>query len=172
MPDAYIGEINVFAFNYAPEGWESCDGRALRIADHQALYALIGTTYGGDGVTTFNLPDLRSRTMLHRGASRPLGRPGGAEISASGQIPKHAHALFASADPGSTNDPAGALPAALAIGSEATGSYFAYAANPVEKQLSAEALAPAGSSAAHDNMQPSLTVNFCIAVTGRYPARG
>lgn len=167
----YIGEIRLFSFNYAPQGWAVCNGQALRIADYPALFEQIGVSYGGDGITTFHLPDLRGRTPLNRGDGYPMATPGGAAgISLTGQIPKHTHPLRASAAPGTTNNPAGALLAAVAEGSAVSTTRFAYAKAPATAYLVSDTLAMAGSAAAHNNMQPSLVINFCIALTGLVPA--
>lgn len=127
MAEPFIGEIRLFGFGFAPQGWATCDGQALNINQNQALYALIGTTYGGSG-TTFNLPDLRGRTLLHRSTTDPTyleGKGGGSEavtLTAASQLPAHTHALAANAAAGSTNVPKDNVPAAVALAGQ-----FAYA---------------------------------------------
>jgi microcystin-dependent protein len=171
MTEPYIGEIRLFSFAYAPPGWAVCNGQALPIAHYAALFAQIGVRYGGDGTTTFHLPDLRGRTLLNRGDGYPLATPGGAPgVCLAGQIPKHTHPLRASTDPGTTNNPAGALLAAVAEGSVVSTTRFAYAKAPATAYLASDTLAMAGSAAAHNNMQPSLVISYCIALTGLDPA--
>lgn len=168
MVEPFIGEIRLFGFGYAPQGWATCDGQLLNISQNQALYALIGTTYGGNGTTNFNLPDLRGRTMLHRGSSYMEGREGGIEtvaLSATSQLPAHTHALNANSAAGGTNVPQGNVPAAVAITDQ-----FAYATAKASPAAVFPSLTSTG-GAAHDNMQPSLTLNFCIALTGLFPSR-
>jgi microcystin-dependent protein len=171
MAEPFIGEIRLFGINYAPQGWATCDGQLLNITQNQALYSLIGTTYGGNGTTNFNLPDFRGRTLLHANATYLEGKPGGAEtvaLTATSQLPAHNHALLANSTPGNSNVPQGNVLAAVA---ETTN--FAYAttkASPAAT-MAAGALSPAGGSGAHNNVQPSLTINFCIALTGIWPSR-
>lgn len=173
MGDPYIGEIRLLAFNFAPRGWATCDGQTMPITQNQALYSLLNTIYGGDGRTTFNLPDLRGRTMIHRSQTYPEGVKGGTEtvaLTAASQLPVHSHGLLASSAAGSTNAPGGNLLAAVA---DATNSKYAYATEKASPAafLAPASLAPAGASAGHNNMQPSLVVNYCIALTGVYPPR-
>lgn len=171
MAEPFIGEIRLFGFNYAPQGWATCDGQLLNIAQNQALYSLLGTTYGGNGTTNFNLPDFRGRTLLHASASYREGQPGGSEtvvLSATSQLPAHSHALLANANPGTSNVPQGNVPADVAV----AGS-FAYAtakATPAAT-MAAGSLSSNGGSGGHNNVQPSLTINYCIALTGIWPSR-
>ena len=174
MAESFIGEVRLFSFGFAPKGWATCDGQTLSIAQHNALFSLLGTIYGGDGVRTFNLPDLRGRTMLHRASASPQGAPGGVEgVALRDQIPSHTHALMANSAPGSTNNPAGAVLAAVADSATAISTTnFAYATTKVpDTYLKPDTLAKAGASAPHNNMQPSLAINYCIALTGLYPYR-
>ncbi len=171
MSEPYIGEIRLFSFGFAPTGWATCDGQTLNIAQNTALFSLLGTTFGGNGTTTFNLPDFRGRAIIHRSVGYPQGTAGGKEtiaLAAASQLPAHAHALTANSGAGNTNVPANDVLAA--VGSDGKSVYAATKATP-PAALAAGALSPAGGSAAHNNMQPSLTINYCIALTGYYPMR-
>lgn len=171
MAEPFIGEIRLFGFNFAPQYWSTCDGQTLSISQNNALFSLIGTTYGGDGTTNFKLPDFRGRTLLHANATYREGIPGGAEavaLSATSQLPTHTHALMANSLAGGTNMPQGDVLAAVADAGKTT--YATTKASPAAT-MAAGALSPAGSSAGHNNMQPSLTINFCIALTGLWPSR-
>lgn len=171
MAEPFIGEIRLFGFNYAPQGWSTCDGQTLSISQNNALFALIGTTYGGNGTTNFMLPDFRGRTLLHANGTYLEGKPGGTEtvaLTATSQLPAHNHALMASSLPGGTNLPQGDVLAAVADTGKST--YAAAKATPAAT-MAPGALSPAGGSAGHNNMQPSLTINFCIALTGLWPSR-
>jgi len=173
MAEPYIGEIRLFSFGYAPQGWATCDGQTLNIVQNQALYALLGTTYGGDGATTFKLPDLRGRTALHRSATYKEGKAGGAEtvaLSTTAQLPVHTHLLAANAAVGGSNVPQGNL---LATVQDSSGTKFAYAAAKATPAatLAPGTLSPAGASGSHNNVQPSLAINYCIALTGYFPPR-
>ncbi len=171
MAESFLGEIRLFGFNYAPQGWATCDGQLLNIPQNQALFSLIGTTYGGNGTTNFNLPDFRGRTLLHANATYLEGKPGGAEtvaLSATSQLPAHGHALMANSNPGNSNVPQGNVLSAVA---ETTNFAYATAKATPAATMAAGTLSPAGGSAAHNNVQPSLAVNYCIALTGIWPQR-
>jgi len=169
VSDPFIGEIKMFAGNFAPVAWAFCDGQMLSISQHDALFALIGTTYGGDGQTTFALPDLRGRIPIHNrtspssGVSYFLGENGGTEsvTLTAQQMPQHRHPL--------------ASPAAAKAGSPA-GNAFGVAAG-TNLYVEAEGVAdlegnlPAGGSQPHDNMMPYLTVNFIICLEGIFPSQ-
>jgi microcystin-dependent protein len=169
MAEPFIGEIRLFAGNFAPAGWAFCRGQALPIVDHDALFQLIGTTYGGDGQETFALPDLRSRVPIHMGAvaGQPtyiLGATGGTETVTltTQQIPGHTHALLATSSAGTANSPAGrvtAAPPAIDLYIEDTPSASA----------AAQAIGAAGGSQPHENMQPYLCINYIIALFGLFP---
>jgi microcystin-dependent protein len=162
--DPFIGEIRPFAFGITPSGWLPCEGQVLSIAQNQALFALLGTTYGGNGQTTFCLPDLRGRTPIGVSATHPQGQAGG-EASHTLQIselPGHTHMVMASNDPPSAPSPVD--------GVWATRNENAYSKN-ADGNMSAAAIATAGSSQAHNNLQPYLPVNFCIAIQGLWPPR-
>lgn len=173
MAEAFIGEIRLFGFNYAPTGWATCDGQTLTINQNQALFALIGTIYGGDGINNFKLPDFRGRVMTHRNLSDPIfqeGKPGGNEgvaLNSTAQLPQHSHALLANSTPGTAYLPKDNVPATVADSSK-----FIYSNTKATPSILAPgSLSPAGGSAPHNNMQPSLVINYCIALTGYFPPR-
>ncbi len=172
MSNPYIGEIRMFGGNFAPAGWMFCDGSMLAIADNDALFALIGTTYGGDGQTTFALPDLRSRVPIHAGTDSGItymiGENGGVEQVTLGasQIPGHNHALLASKSPASAGTPSNRVPAQETT--VATGLY--YPAGP-SAPLHPGSVLPVGGSQPHSNLQPHLAVNFIISLFGIFPTQ-
>jgi microcystin-dependent protein len=183
MADPFLAEIRMFGFNFAPRGWAKCDGQILPINQNQSLYALLGTTYGGDGRTTFALPDLRSRTPAHPNhsgglpQSLTLGQKKGAETHQLdvNEMPAHNHTVTATGDQGSDNS-INSVPADGAtntFASQARGDAAFYNANDTSSlvYMDATTLSNAGASSAHNNMQPSLTINFCIALTGLFPSR-
>jgi microcystin-dependent protein len=159
----YIGEIRMFAGNFAPQGWSFCEGQTLSISQNDTLFALIGTTYGGDGQETFRLPDLRGRVPAHAG-SVPLATADGAEsvTLSTQQMPMHGHPLTARGGPGSSSSPGGEL--------LATGAAPLYAEDAPTQPLSPQAIAPVGGSWPHENRQPFLCINFIIALAGVYPS--
>jgi microcystin-dependent protein len=174
MSEPFLAEIRMVGFNFAPRGWAACDGQILPINQNQALYSLLGTTYGGDGRTTFALPDLRGRAPVHFGSSSgsgaaiALGGKGGVENVAlqASQIPSHGHAITSTSNPASTDDPAAAVLAKQARFGPALH------AEPVDLvPLAPTALASSGGGSAHDNMQPFHVVNFVIALQGVFPSR-
>lgn len=164
--DPFLGEIRAFAFDRIPNGWLPCDGRELTVQQNVALYALLGKRYGGNGTTTFALPDLRGRTPLGWSATLPLAQKDGLEGVAltTDQVPSHTHAAFGSTAAASTAAPSAAALATLPTGTNA------YAA-PGTTTLNAAAVSTSGGSAPHPNMQPSLVVSWCIATTGLFPSR-
>jgi len=168
MAEPFISEIRAFGFNFAPKGWATCDGQLLAINQNQALYSLIGITYGGDGRTNFNLPDLRGRTPIHFDASYREGQKSGSEnvTLTTGQIPAHTHTLEATTSAPAANTPASNLLATL----PADKADFTAPANS-NSTLNPASLAAAGGSIPHNNMQPSLVINFCIALIGVFPSR-
>ncbi|MCE1191426.1 MAG: tail fiber protein [Acidovorax sp.] len=169
--DPFIGEIRAFAFGMIPKGWAVCNGSLLAIAQNQPLFSLLGTRYGGNGQTTFALPDLRGRTPVGYGQTQsgglPLGTNGGSETVAltTAQVPSHSHALRGTTGLATTNNPANGVLAQTANAASA-----AYAA-PGSATLAAAAVASSGAGLAHENMQPSLVVNWCIAINGIFPSR-
>ena len=167
MAEPFLAEIRIMSFQFAPRGWALCNGQILPINQNQALFSLLGTTYGGDGRVNFALPDLRGRVPAHTGAGVILGQRGGAEnVTVSLQnLPQHDHALRASAAPANSASAAGNVLAKKArFGKDVFGS----PANPVP--MHPQALAPAGGSQPHTNMQPFLTLNFVIALQGIFPS--
>ena len=170
MGQPFVGEIRMFAGNFAPNGWMFCEGQTMPIAENEVLFQLIGTTYGGDGQETFNLPNLASRSPIHAGtgagATRVLAEMGGAEsvTLTTQQIPVHNHALLASTVTGTQNAPAGEV---LASGS----SVSIYRPQPPTQALAAQTLAPSGGSQPHDNMIPFLCINFIISLFGVFPSQ-
>ncbi len=171
MSDPYIGQIMLFAGNFAPYNYAFCDGSLVSIASNDTLYSLIGTTYGGDGVSTFGLPDLRGRVPIHMGVNQSNGQVysegqlGGTEnvTLTSNQLPVHTHALSAAVADGTQGSPASAY---LAGG----GSISRYASAAPATAMSPQSISPSG-ALPHDNMQPFLAISFVIALYGIYPAR-
>ncbi|MEZ5455697.1 MAG: tail fiber protein [Lysobacteraceae bacterium] len=172
MADPFVAEIRMFPFNFAPHGWAFCDGQLLPISQNTALFSLLGTTYGGNGKSNFALPNLQGRAPMHPGQGpglslHDLGETGGTETVSllESEIPSHSHAQRAAIDPGDLFAPANN---ALAT------SVGAAMYQPTVTQLvnmSDQSLAPAGGDQPHNNMQPYLTVNFCIAMQGVFPPR-
>jgi microcystin-dependent protein len=169
MTQPYVGEIRMFGGNFAPYGWAFCDGSLISIADNSVLFTLIGTTYGGDGTSTFGLPNLLSRMPIHAGlgstqTSYVLGQVGGLEevTLKTNQIPSHTHTLTASGNNASANVPTSNLLATTASGNPYTAAAAGIAMN-------AASVAQVGSSMPHDNMMPFLCVSFIISLFGIYP---
>lgn len=172
--DPYLGEIRMFAGSYAPLHWALCDGTSFAVADYSALFSLLGNTYGGDGMTTFKLPDLRGRIPIHQGTgvgleSRYVGQWGGLEAIAltERQIPGHNHPLQASTDSAGTDVPTGLVTATADF------NFYDDEEGTFEIQdLAEESMASAGEGWPHDNMMPVLGINYIICVTGAaYPPR-
>jgi microcystin-dependent protein len=176
--DPFLGEIRIFAGNYEPMGWMKCDGQILQISGNDALFAVIGTTYGGDGITTFALLDFRGRVPQGRGTGYPLGQKGGSENAAlsANNLPLHSHsALVKCANRSDSETPGGNVPgAAVASGSDAPRNEYVPSAGQTLVDLSSSCVSidSAGGSSAHQNIQPSLALNFIIAVEGIFPTRG
>ena len=160
--DPYLGEIRMFAGNFAPAGWQLCAGQVLAIAENEVLFNLIGTTYGGDGQETFALPDLRGRLPLHRGNGFTLGEGGGVEevTLTIQELPMHTHPFVASTNAGTTTNPPENL---LAKGGAA------YIQDVGTAALNPASVSSAGGSQPHTNIQPYLCINFIIALSGVYP---
>lgn len=165
MAGPYIGEIRLFAGTFAPQGWLFCDGTLLAISENEALFSLIGTTYGGDGQSTFALPDLRGRVPIHFGGGFSLGEPGGAETETvtTAQLPVHRHALEASTDVGGASSPSNAVLARTPAG----GLQVYTQDNSV--QPTATPVQTVGGGQAHENRQPLVAVSFIIAQFGIFP---
>jgi len=168
MAQPYIGEIRMFAGNFAPAGWMFCEGQLLPISEYDTLFNLIGTTYGGDGQSTFALPDLRGRLPLHQGNGFILAETGGAEeiTLTVNQIPAHSHPLLGSADLGSSPDPAGNVLAT----SRTAGVDLYLEQTPPNANLDPGSISPVGGSQPHTNFQPYLCVDFIISLFGLYPS--
>lgn len=173
MSEPFLAEIRIVGFNFAPRGWAFCDGQILPINQNQSLYSLLGTTYGGDGRTSFALPDLRGRTPIHTGRSNGgqdhhLGTKSGEETHtlSANEMPRHTHTARGSGDEADT-------PAVSTAGTHTlatTGvSVYRNPSNPVF--LDTASIANVGGGQAHENMQPWLAVNFCIALQGLFPSR-
>ncbi|MFF1879440.1 phage tail protein [Leifsonia sp. NPDC058230] len=171
MANPYLAEIRLVPFTFAPPGWALCNGQLLGISQNTALFSLLGTTYGGDGRSTFALPDLQGRTAMHPAAGlHELGDSGGAETVAliASEMPVHTHTVSAVDALGTTNSPASASFATPRIGRTPEPTYAA-ASGPLP--LSPSAFNPAGGSLPHNNMPPYLTLNYMIAVQGVFPLR-
>jgi microcystin-dependent protein len=163
MAEPFLSEIRLMSFEFAPKGWALCNGQLLPINQNQALFSLLGTTYGGDGRVNFALPDLRARTPIHVGSGHTLGERGGeqAHTLSIAELPTHTHVLNGSGTSAETNIPTGAVLAAV---------NNAYAAPANLVALSPSSVTNAGGSQAHLNMQPFLTLSFCIALQGIFPS--
>jgi microcystin-dependent protein len=166
MAQPYVGEIRMFAGNFAPAGWMFCEGQLLPISENETLFQLIGTTYGGDGQSTFALPDLRGRVPIHQGSGFILAETGGAEeiTLTVPQIPAHSHALLATLSPGDINIPGGNL----------TGESAAvkiYVSDVAGGALAASVIGSVGGSQPHTNFQPYLCVDFIISLFGIFPSQ-
>jgi microcystin-dependent protein len=168
MAQPYVGEIRMFAGNFAPAGWMFCEGQLLPISENETLFNLIGTTYGGDGQSTFALPDLRGRIPIHQGSSFVLAQSGGVEtvtLTAS-QIPAHSHPFLASANPASSKSPGNQVP-----GITQSATITPYGTDAPLVQLSSNAVGAAGGSQPHDNFQPYLCIDFIISLFGIFPSQ-
>ena len=171
MAEPFLAEVRIVGFNFAPRGWAFCDGQILPINQNQSLYSLLGTTYGGDGRTTFALPDLRGRTPIHVGASdggshHSQGQKSGEEthVLSVSEMPQHRHLPSGTSLPDTTPTPGpSVLPGQNAGAPYRTGAAAQF--------MGVGTVANAGGSQAHDNMQPYLALNFCIALQGLFPSR-
>lgn len=168
MADPFLAEIRIVSFGFAPRGWALCNGQLLPINQNQALFALLGTTYGGNGQTTFALPDLRGRAPLHFGGGTSLGESAGQEnvTLLASQLPTHAHGVRADAGVATASVPAAAL---LAKKPRFGANIYAAPQNLVE--LRPDAVASVGGGQPHENLQPFLTLNFVIALSGIFPSQ-
>lgn len=174
--DPFVGEIRIFGGNFAPRGWAYCNGQLLPLSQNTALFSILGTMYGGDGKTTFALPNLMGRAPMHQGQSQggsayTIGEQSGVTAVAltSAEMQSHSHAAMANSANGNTANPEGAV-WATSPGSRDDPGPSIYSASP-EVQMNPAALALAGGGGAHNNMQPYLGIGFIIALQGVYPPR-
>jgi len=166
MSEPFIGEVRLFSGNYAPVDWAFCDGRNLRISDYEMLFSLIGTTYGGDGVQYFNLPDLRGRVPVHQSSNYPLGMKFGTETVtlATAELPPHTHSVTASSQAASQGSPSNGVVAATTLNS--------YDSANASQAMSNAAVDYQGGNQPHNNIAPYQAVNYIIALIGVYPIQG
>jgi microcystin-dependent protein len=167
MAEPFLSEIRIMSFAFPPRGWALCGGQLLQINQNQALFSLLGTTFGGDGQVTFALPDLRGRVPIHVGGGHTLGERGGeqAHTLSIAEIPTHAHVAQGVNVAATTTDPSGAL---LAVPPVGLGNDYAPPSNLVT--MNPAAISNVGGSQAHLNMQPFLALSFCIALQGIFPS--
>ncbi|MFN2510477.1 MAG: phage tail protein [Pyrinomonadaceae bacterium] len=173
MSDQFVAEIRIFPFNFPPTGWAFCNGQLLPLSQNTALFSLLGTTYGGDGKSTFALPDLQGNAPMQPGQGqglslRDLGQEGGTEAVTLlvSEIPLHTHGLMAvGSDPAESNDPTN-----NALARSKNGNAYTTTLNPLVLMAS-QTLPPAGGGLPHSNLQPYLTLSFCIALQGIFPQR-
>jgi microcystin-dependent protein len=165
MAQPYVGEIRMFAGNFAPAGWMFCEGQLLPISENETLFQLIGTTYGGDGQSTFALPDLQGRIPIHQGNGFILAETGGAEdiTLTTTQIPAHSHAFVATNATGTSPNASGNIAAA-------TGNIDLYRETAANTPMAAQTIGPVGGSQPHTNFQPYLCINFIISLFGIFPS--
>jgi microcystin-dependent protein len=165
MAEPFLSEIRLMSFDFAPRYWAKCDGQLLPIKQNQALFSLLGTNYGGDGKTSFGLPDFRGRVALHRSSSHALASRGGEEdhTLTPSEIPSHTHPVVATSQNASTGIPSSAVGYA-----RAANALYAPPTNPVN--MAEQAVSRSGGSEPHTNMQPYLTISFCIALNGIFPS--
>jgi len=165
MSSPFIGEIRMFGGNFAPQGWAFCNGALMAIDQNDALFQLIGTTYGGDGQTTFALPDLQSRIPIHVGPGFALAQQAGVEsvTLTTSQIPAHSHVPQANSSAGTQSSPAGGVWAESTLGQ--------FSASAPSVSMAPGALGPGGGSQPHDNMMPFLVVNFILSLFGIFPSQ-
>lgn len=173
MAEPFVGQIIQVGFNFAPKGYATCDGQTIAIQQNTALFSLIGTTYGGNGSTTFQLPDLRGRTPLHWGQGPglplfPIGQSSGSEsvTLAVTQMPAHSHLILAENGGNGTANPSGAFPA-----TEISGQGLTAYSTTIDTTMAPSMIGNTGSNFPHNNLQPLLTINYCIALQGVFPSR-
>jgi len=167
MSEPFLAEVKLFGFNFPPRGWAECNGQILPINQNQSLYSLLGTTYGGDGRTTFALPDLRGRACMHKGDGHTLGQRDGEEdhTLTMSEIPNHTHQLRAYSDAADSNQAPGRRYG------QATTTAYRPLSGSMTSDMNANSVGNRGSGSPHNNMQPYLAVNFCIALQGLFPSR-
>jgi microcystin-dependent protein len=174
MADPFVAEIRIFPFNFAPKGWAFCDGQLLPLSQNTALFSLLGTTYGGDGKSNFALPNMQGNAPMHPGQGpglslHDLGETGGSQTVSllESEIPVHSHVMHASGDPADNNVVTNAM-AAKPLG---RGNNLYTTASGALVTMNFSAITPAGGDQPHNNMQPYLTLSFCIALQGVFPPR-
>ncbi|MEY2578081.1 MAG: hypothetical protein QOI49_905 [Verrucomicrobiota bacterium] len=174
MADPFVAEIRIFPFNFAPKGWAFCDGQLLPLSQNTALFSLLGTTYGGDGKSNFALPNMQGNAPMHPGQGpglslHDLGETGGSQTVSllESEIPVHSHPMHASGDPADNNVVTNAM-AAKPLG---RGNNLYTTASGALVTMNFSAIAPTGGDQPHNNMQPYLTLSFCIALQGVFPPR-
>ncbi len=179
MGQPYVGEIRLFAGNFAPAGWSTCDGQLISINENSALFQLIGTTYGGDGINTFGLPNLAARVPIHQGgngvSNYTLGQSGGvANVTLTlNQIPSHSHPVVVDLNPATSGSPAGAFLANASPNALFTvPNSSANPDSPVFRTLNAAMLPNTAGNEPHDNLQPYLALTFIISLFGVFPSQG
>jgi len=170
MSEPFVGEIKMFAGNFAPRGWALCDGQLLSVSQNDALFSLFGTIYGGDGRTTFGLPGMRGRLPIHMGSGpglmpRQIGQRFGQEnvTLTAAQVTPHTHQMRATDEAGDTTDPSGQV--------QARTTDDAYSTENPDTNMASTAISPSGGSQSHVNIQPFLCINFIVALVGIYPSR-
>lgn len=175
MTNPFIGEIRLFGFPRIPNGWLACNGQSVPIAQNEPLYSVIGTTYGGDGATNFNMPDLRGRVAIGQGTgqslpSYALGQPGGQEQHTliEAEMPTHSHSLMSSTATATSAAPG----VTVHIATDSSGNFYAPIANAAPYATMAPCVTTAGNSVAHDNMMPTVVANYCICTQGIFPSSG
>lgn len=178
MSEPFVGEIRMFAGSYAPDGWLFCQGQTVQINDYEILFNLIGTTYGGDGNSTFGLPDMASRVPVHvgnlAGNNYLLGQTGGLEnvTLQTQQLPPHGHTLATAGSAGTTNTPAGNTLLSDQGPAGTTPQLYGPYVGGSTVNLSPQSIQPSGGNQPHANIQPSLAINFIISMYGTYPSQG
>ncbi len=170
MSEPFLAEVRIVGFNFAPRGWAFCDGQILPINQNQSLYSLLGTTYGGDGRTSFALPDLRGRTPIHVDNGFTEGRKTGEETHTldTQELPSHTHAMDANNNSVNQPSPTGNLPGQVP---STVDNIYSSASDNLNTQFASQAVTHVGGGQAHNNMMPYLAVNFCIALRGLFPSR-
>lgn len=179
MADPFVAEIRIYPFNFAPTGWAFCNGQLLPLSQNTALFSLLGTVYGGDGKSTFALPDLQGRVTMQPGQGQglslhDLGEQGGSDTITllESEMPVHTHSQMAHGDEAVSANPSGQMLAkGLWDDGTAAGVVGAYSSQVPNTTMAPQALAPAGGSLPHNNLMPYLALNFCIALQGVFPPR-